>query len=141
MDKIVRIGNKKGVGEVYCHIKYKEGNLSITGVEGPNVYGNCHGSCGQIYPVKVDTFAKGWNYGKLAKFNSIWAKWHLNYMQSGTPKQMKALKGKDLDYTKAVEYLTELGIYEDNGYKYGSAWLRVEVPQDAITFLEALPTT
>jgi hypothetical protein len=139
--KVLRIGNKKGVGQVYCKIEYKEGKLSISGVESPNVYGNCRGGCGQINPVKVDTLAKGWTYGKLARFNSIWAEWHLNDMKAGTPKQTEALKGKNLDYDKAVEYLKSINLYEDNGYKYGSAWLKVEVPQDVIDFLEALPNT
>lgn len=33
------------------------------------------------------------------------------------------------------------GLDCDNGYRYGAAWLKVEVPADAIAFLESLPDT
>lgn len=55
-------------------------------------------------------------------------------------------KDERYDYTVACDYLAGIGLnpdpnylHEGKPYKYGSAWLRREVPQEAIDFLLALP--
>lgn len=67
----------------------------------------------------------------------IWDKWHLNDMNAGTEKQTAFIKEweKDhkYDYTAVCEALKEAGIYEDNGYKYGHAWLVKLLPEEVIT--------
>ena len=40
--------NRNHPSPVFVEIKYSDGKLSITGVEGPTRSGNCIGSCGQI---------------------------------------------------------------------------------------------
>lgn len=45
--KVVRVGRGSN-GQVFVTIKYEDGELSLTGVEGPNSNGDCKGSCGQI---------------------------------------------------------------------------------------------
>lgn len=64
----------------------------------------------------------------------IWDRWHLNDMRAGTPKQEKALRQKPeiVEYTERCEYLKKLGIYEDNGYKYGHGWLYEPLPIEVI---------
>lgn len=74
---------------------------------------------------------------KARRIEAIWKRWHLNDMKAGTPEQEDAIKawkaqGNKYDYTKAVEHLKSIGLYEVNGYKYGTAWLKEELPQAII---------
>jgi hypothetical protein len=91
-NKIVRPGTAAHYDEgrrfsVYCHIKFKDGKLSITGVEGPYQGGNCAGGCGQI-DMHMDAkyrermkFAPGWDAAKFERFLEVWKHWHLNDMR------------------------------------------------------------
>ena len=72
---------------------------------------------------------------RVQRIVRVWRTWHLNDMTAGTPKQETAIagwkaKGNKYDYSKAVEYLKSIGLYEDDGYKYGHAWLKRELPDD-----------
>lgn len=130
--------------DVFCKIIYTDnGALSISGVEGPKMNGDCLGSCGQIdiswYNDHENIiYQPGWNAEKEHKFLSTWKRWHLNDMNS------------------ACEHQRELGWeYEDHhdkktfkgeacpvcGYKIGSAWLKEDVPEDVLQFLYDLPET
>lgn len=68
----------------------------------------------------------------------IWKEYHSNNLHAGTKGQEEALQlyfyeiGQDYDFSKAVEYLKLIGLYEDRGYKYGSSWLLKPVPGDVI---------
>lgn len=149
---MVDVGGSKGAS-LFCKISFKDGRLSISGVEGPLPSGNARGSCGQIdmHPWKFKKYAKGWTPSLVSKFRKVWADWHLNDMQAGSPAQELAIKawklgGAVYEYSKACEMLKELGIYEDASYihegkpyKYGSAWLKKEVPSEVVSFLASLP--
>lgn len=138
---------------IFCQINFNDGKLSISGVEGPLRSGNCLGSCGQIDmhlrgkqgEIKL---ARGWTRELLAKFFEVWERWHLNDMKAGTPAQMAELEkhtfpeGHGNHYEWAKGILANAGLFHDhsrNGYTYGTAWLREEVPADVIQFLESLP--
>jgi hypothetical protein len=144
--KTVRIGTTKH-GDTYCAIQFNDGRLSLTGVEGPMRSGNAHGSCGQITlnPDAFSEFAPGWDRATLERFISVWETWHLNDMQAGTPAQTAELKKHTFPgypvshYDWARDVLRESGLNPDNGYNYGSAWLRVDVPEDVLAFLRSLP--
>jgi hypothetical protein len=118
---------------LFCSIEFYKGNLSITGVRGPKSNGNCSGGCGQINPIIIKHFAKGWNQVLLDKFNAVWHEWHLNDMQAGCEHQ-RALGWDDYNKHPSEPCPT-------CGYKYGTALLHKEVPQDVIEFLELLPET
>ena len=156
--KVVRLGTKaKRNGRaysVYCEINYKDGNLSIAGVEGPLPNGNAIGCCGQLHRELKDfnAFANGWNQGKVNRFVSVWRKWHLNDMIAGSPAQMEYLESRRA--TNALEHAVICEELEANDlqpdmhyfhdgkpYRYGTAWLKKEVPDDVIDFLKALPIT
>lgn len=226
MDKIIRIGTTETYDglrySIYCHIILTNGELSITGVEGPLKSGNAVGSCGQIYgSIDVDsvTPAKGWTADSIREFLNVWERWHLNYMRAGCEHQrlvdvsrkvevvsygltsdahnlrknaenrvaVSAAKGqlRELELTETERALILLenkwfqheyyppdadsplsGCYEVKkretrpigqvyhtehpdgilckpcevcGYRYGSAWLREELPQEVIDLLESLP--
>ena len=147
MNKIVRIGIARPQGRsrgysIFCLIVIKDGNLSITGVEGPNHHGGCAGAAGQIvmdaWPIVE--YAEGWNRGKVAKFREVWDRWHLNDMRAGTPAQEALLEAHAVKgYDNQCALLNEHGLLEDNGYRYGTAWLKEELPEDVIEFLASLP--
>jgi hypothetical protein len=146
---------------VFCKIQTKDGNLSISGVEGPRSSGNCLGSCGQIDMHLRPEFAEnpskfiltaGWTREMVSKFFEVWESWHLNDMKAGSPRQEAAIrewkKTNKYEYTAACEYLKSIGLFEDSEYihnekpyKYGYGWLKEEIPQDVLDFLESLPVT
>ena len=86
MDKIINPGSMpvwQGNAEVYCHIQYAKGKLSITGVVEPTRDGDCKGGCGQITDelASINVYASGWNDERIAYFATIWDRWHLNDMR------------------------------------------------------------
>lgn len=244
--KVVRVGQVKPewtkvAFDVFVKIKYKGGNLSVTGVEGPLASGNARGSCGQIdteywhrkpeyndrrtgAPTRIHRFAPLWTEDKWQRLLEIWHDWHLNDMRAAcehqtgpewdTGKQLevytyswgpryhelreKVTGGTDPAETAAAaallaainaefgrlglhgrrtgpgpawggeaERLLAEGYIEKSakpamkgagwtypyehpegllckpcpvcGHKYGSAWLRVDVPESAVEFLRGLP--
>ncbi len=152
-NKVVRIGTVEIDARpvsVFCKIKMENGTLSITGVEGPKRNGDAVGSCGQIVmslQAPNVTPAPGWKLDTIARFLDIWREWHLNDIQAGTPAQTAALKDMPAakhpvsHYSAACAFLKERGLNPDNGYQYGSAWLKVAVPDDVVAWLRALPDT
>lgn len=165
INKVIRVGStteyRRTGSNVYCSIEFtEEGILSITGVVGPMRNGNAHGGCGQIvmaFP-SIDKFAPGWDQEALDTFLGYWDEWHLNDMVAGSPAQEAHLKslgkwkrardGFDSHYTWACAELEKVGlqpdpdhIHNDQPYRYGSAWLRKDVPPEVIEFLAALPDT
>jgi hypothetical protein len=95
-------------------------------------------SCGQ----NLEEIAKAFpHHAKLQRMVSVWREWHLNDMQAGTPAQMAHLKANPVNagyreshYVKASEALAHAGLNPDpaNGYRYGSGWLKAEIPADII---------
>lgn len=168
-EKVIRIGTVVLYTNVFvslfCKIKYVNdefplvgegvryaGRLSITGVEGPMANGNAKGSCGQIdmHEWEFKTFADGWNEALVKQFRAVWKKWHLNDMKEGSQVQEDFLEKnpipkEDYAYPKSHyvvvrEVLAAVGLNPDpEGYKYGSAWKRQEVPEEVLVFLKSLP--
>lgn len=159
--KVVRIGTARTFNNraysVYCKVKYVNGCLSITGVEGPTPGGNAIGSCGQIDSHLRDqlhtiTPAPGWDALKLQQFFNVWERWHLNDLRAGSPEQEKYLRDHPISreeyaypkshYEVAGQKLADAGLNPDaNGYQYGHAWKREEVPGEVLEFLRSLPET
>ena len=158
MDKVVRLGDMTQNGRtfgVYCRIQYKDGRLSISGVEGPRRGGDCYGSCGQIEmglnPAEI-TPAPGWTLNSITAFLEAWRRWHLNDLRAGTPKQEEWLRANPVTavypeshFTKASDALAAAGLNPDTSvnppYKYGNAWLYEHVPPSVLEYFEGLPTT
>lgn len=75
----------------------------------------------------------------------IWDKWHLNDLHAGTEKQENALrewrkkhKKEGWAYDEEVKYLKSIKLYTDKGYKYGTSWLKRELPHELETELKSL---
>lgn len=155
ISKTIRVGRVPCYpvkADLFCKIKIEDGRLSICGVIGSMGNGNALGGCGQIdmefahrnpadndkrysnpiTPEQIE-FAPCWSVDLWLDFLDVWSKWHLNDMRAGCEHQRK------------------MGwkIYEEHpsepcplcGYKYGSKWLREELPASVIEFLQALPDT
>ncbi len=152
--KVVRIGTQPRLGSLFCKIEFRDnGELSITGVEGPTRNGDCKGACGQIdvHAWDFDTYAPGWDAATVERFRAIWDAWHLNGMRAGSPAQRAYLAAHPITdrlnhFDAACTSLRDAGLHPDasylhNGkpYLYGSAWLRDEVPADVLDWLRALP--
>ena len=128
---------------VFCKITWKDGKLSISGVEGPLSSGNCLGSCGQINMSwgeynKFNRWGPGWNKAKEKRFLEIWKEYHLNDMQAACEHQ------RELGWTYKEHYNKDTFKGEDCpvcGYSIGSAWLNKEVPEDVIKWLFNLPNS
>lgn len=80
----------QGSCNLWIQVKFTGGRLSITGVEGPLINGDCRGSAGQC---GIDPEAKpadGYTVETLARLREIWERWHLNDMRPHSP-EMAAL--------------------------------------------------
>lgn len=89
----------------------------------------------------------------------LWKNYHLNGMHAGTPEQEQAIEawkaeGNKYDYTAVCEMLKAKGLYEVNytglsvgrrydnePYRYGTAWLVQELPGDVLLRVEHLIST
>jgi hypothetical protein len=76
------------------------------------------------------------------KLIDTWEQWHLNGMSAGTDKQNEIAKG--LSYDDAVKKLEESGLLYDTHpetgepYRYGSGWIKKELPENFIDDLDCL---
>lgn len=75
------------------------------------------------------------NNSKLKQVYEWWKKWHLNDLHAGTEKQEQALEDAGMknwanEYSKCCDYLESIGLLYDNGYKFGTSWLKREIPTE-----------
>jgi hypothetical protein len=154
---IARFANYRGVNHpVFARaVVDHDGQLHITGVEGPKRNGDCWGSCGQIDmgwrddPARWTTKGANFNDEQLAEFMAIWDRWHLNHMRAGSQAQMDRLREHPITvtypeshYDKACEALAAAGLHPDaDGYRYGSAWKHEELPAEVIERLASFPAS
>lgn len=105
-------------------------------------------TCGQC----VDSVAACFPHdAKAQRMLAIWKEWHLNDMAAGSPAQRQWLKDNPINavypqshYEMASEALAAAGLNPDPGYlhngkpyKYGTAWLKRELPADVIAEIES----
>lgn len=169
-ERIVNPGSFRAYNDcaynVFVKIQWDGKRLSITGVEGPKRNGDAWGSCGQISLDNTKP-AEGWAE-LLPKLADIWKRWHLNDMRSGCEHQRaegwdrrpidsskplnaygKHYPGQVHDSWNMLSWVTRAEHSEGLlshpcpvcGYKFGSAWLHEDVPEDVLSWLQALPET
>jgi hypothetical protein len=83
-----------------------------------------------------------------AELCNIWEYWHLNDMRAGTKTQTGLIRFENslrsqlgmgqMDYTLACLFLQEKDLLVDDGYRYGTAWLKEELPQEVIDYVHSL---
>lgn len=154
--------------ELFIEIRLdNDGELHITGVEGPKRNGDAWGSCGQIdmHEWRIVKMHRPWDEADISALRLLWKRWHLNHMKAGSPAQEEHLRslaaggvepwrdgderwtgrygGDHFAWAKIV--LAEAGLQPDPAfdppYSYGSAWMREDVPEHVLDWLFALPPT
>ncbi len=120
-----------------------------------------------IKPEEIE-FAAGWTADRWLDLLDIWEAWHLNDMQAGCvhqraegwsrrpidPSKPTSAYGKFFEGQKSDSWNMLSWIRPDEhpegllnkpcpvcGYKYGSAWLKQELPNEVEKFLQSLPDT
>ena len=167
MKRTIHVGATER-GDVFVTLIWDGSNLAISGVEGPKANGDATGYCGQIEEVLSDLVTWDHQYDKsmTARLAQLWKRWHLNDMKAGCYHQRSAewdkapidpakpLSAWDYHFEGQRQRTHNMLVWitpEEHprgllgkpcpvcGYKYGSAWLREEVPQDVIDWLFSLP--
>lgn len=147
--KIDYYGNGRKSNEVEIEMQLKDGVFTASGSI-KNARGTDSVSVGQ----NIDEIADLMKDNKdVQEIHSLWKKYHLNQTHAGTEKQEEALekfkgerkaiaeqmnKGKQYDWEKVDErdyevtkkLLENHNLLKDNGYEYGTGWLKREIPDD-----------
>lgn len=162
MENFVKIINpvmcdtgRKRKSRGFVKISYVDGRLSLCGVIGPNASGNALGSCGQcVDEIRVGIPTVGWDKGMVKMLCNIWTDWHLNslrpYCQHQKELGWDKLESDVVDANGKQEkrgWLRfdkhELGLLGKPcpvcGYRYGTSWLKEDVPEEILTWLYNLP--
>jgi hypothetical protein len=139
--------NKGLVNLAEVEWKLDGGNFSASG----GIWNTSSGSrrdyvtCGQILKELLSLFPED---QLLQRIVGVWEKWHLNDLKAGSPRQEEFLSTKNAPkgdhYEWAIQELTDAGLnpdseylYQDSPYKYGSAWLKAELPSSVIAEIES----
>lgn len=91
-------------------------------------------SCGQCYDDADDNDLP---------IHKIWKDYHLNDLKAGLPVQEEFLKNNSLmksNYLEAKKELQSANLYEVDGYRYGSGWLQMILPQEIIVMAHNMKT-
>lgn len=109
----------------------KETNGYILKMVG-EIYGECSGQinhCLMDYTDNCSVEVKE----RLQKLVNYWNIYHLNDLKAGTEKQEILLSSYDhKSYDDEVTILKANDLYNDRGYKYGTGWLYMPIPQEVI---------
>ena len=140
LPKIAYNGSRK-INAVTIDISLEDGNLSLIG----NVWNARRTDvtlCGQIYKELRNLYPHN---SQVQSLVAVWKRWHFNDMRAGSPAQEAYLRANPVKavypeshYDKASAALAAVGLNPDNGYKYGSAWLKEELPAEIVAFIEGL---
>lgn len=101
--------------------------------------------CGQCVEKVAAMFPDN---AKAQRMAAIWERWHLNDMVAGSPAQMEWLRANPIPeeeykypksyYEVACQKLSDAGLNPDaDGYKYGHAWKREELPPEVVAEIES----
>ena len=96
----------------------------------------CGGQC-------LDTIAKYVKNPTFKKIHGLWKQYHLNDMHAGTVRQEEALDAAGLteyanNYRKCCDYLESIGLLVDDGYKFGTGWLKRDIPAEDLEEIKKL---
>jgi len=142
----VELSISKGKRQDWEDLKEKESHIiSFSGViitfNGSLKDGRGWFSAGQINGTLKCALEEGRLFKKQAirQLVELWEKYHLNDLKAGTKRQEEKVKEyfnkgllEEYDYGKVAELLKKDGLYEDNGYRYGSAWLTMPVSKEEV---------
>ena len=139
-------GCGRRINEVEVELRLKETSNGMEFSASGVIYNSkktdciCAGQC-------LDEIGKYVGIPLFHEIHDLWKKYHLNGMHAGTEEQEAAIeaweaKENTYDYTKVVDYLKSIGLYEVeyNGkpYKYGTSWLFREIPEQDLNRIKAI---
>lgn len=157
---------KQRLSNVFVTVTWDGKRLSFTGVEGPMRNGDARGGWGQIEPRADYVPAEGWTEEALVHLWDMWRAWHLNDMRAGCehqraegwdkrpidPSKPTNTYGKHFPGQTHASWNMLVWVSRDEhpkgllghpcptcGYKYGTAWLHQDVPEEVLTELVAMP--
>lgn len=139
--KIDFYGTGRRINKVTITIELKEGNIFTASGDVWNMHQTdivCGGQC-------LDEIKKYIHNKTFDTIYRLWKLYHLNDTHTGTREQEKALKQKfggvnANKYDEQCEYLKSINLYIDKGYKFGSGWLKEEIPTDDLQVIKNLLT-
>jgi hypothetical protein len=121
---------KTYTGKVSLELRAEGGGKVVFSATGEVYRGKKPVMCGQCLDDLQKHFPTRKDFVKIYRW---WKLYHLNDMHAGTTRQEEVLNtiSEELrDYDKDCEVLKKAGVYEDNGYVYGTAWLYVPIPKE-----------
>ena len=143
-DKIAFYG-KKRINTPTLEVELRNTNKGIEFSVCGNIWNATHTDivCGGQCLDTMIKFSSLANNELFMKIYKLWKVWHLNSMHPGTVAQEEALanftpKNQYDRYEEDCAYLDSIGLLVDNGYKYGSAWLHREIPDDVLAEMKSL---
>lgn len=118
---------------LWIEVELKDGCFSACCC-GPAIYwGQCLDRAGKELNIKDPVFLEIVKYWKL---------YHLNDMKAGDKEQEKAVKeytkNNPYNYDDVCKYLETKGLLVHQGFRYGSAWLKEEIPAEDLQAIEKL---
>lgn len=149
--------------EVVAELKLENGCFSAS----CNLWNHIHTDiimAGQCFDTLVKNFPELNNNEMFVEVLDLWEKYHLNDMHAGTPTQERLLKeavasgelkayGAN-NYDETCAYLESKGMLYDAGhmviktdkdgqeytvpYKYGTGWLKEEIPEEDLERIESI---
>ena len=167
--KILNPGSTED-GQVFVKIEWVGRRLSMFGVIGPKPNGDSSGPWGQIATClrDIQELAPGRNHNRLERLIEIWERWHLNDLRPYCPHQYaegwhlrpidpskpldaygKHFEGQRVESRNMLGWIPRsehpAGLLGEPcptcGYRYGTAWLHEDVPEDILEWLKNLPET
>lgn len=134
LGKIDGYGNGRKTCRVTVEVELDDKNVFTASADIWNSRGTGIIRCGQC----LDELAQYSSIKNNPKFKQVyewWKKWHLNDMHAGTEKQEQALEDAGLtgwanEYSNRCDYLESIGLLYDNGYEFGTSWLKREIPDE-----------
>ena len=121
---------KKYTGKVSLELRAEKGGKVVFSAMGEVHNGDVFVRFGQCLDDLQKHFSTHKDFVQIYRW---WKLYHLNSLHAGTTRQeavLNTIPDELRDYDKDCEALKKAGVYEDNGYVYGSAWLYVPIPKE-----------
>lgn len=130
MGKIDFCKSGRRINPVEIEMELKDGVFTASVDIWNHIHTDCI-ACGQCFDYIKPFFKSDSTFKKIYNW---WEKYHLNDMHSGTVRQEEALEKAGInswanEYKECCDYLESIGLLIDDGYKFGTSWLKRDIPE------------
>jgi hypothetical protein len=119
--KTLLVGRSARGGDVEIEVEYRDGRFSMSGKVWDRNRGDIESGGQNLDHIKADIKTLLIPEAQLDRMLEIWQRWHLNDMQPGCEHQRAQAAKPAISEPCPV-----------CGYKYGTAWLKEDVPEDVL---------